>query len=292
MEKAKSIIGENHDLVDTPLTEVFPVFSLCQKKKEGEKLLDEENHHSDGEAKEKEDPLNQYGFGMIAYRDLIFTMFWLFTICSIIMIPAMNFYSAQGGLDPKGFAARYSLGNFGYSSSQCQSAPFSLHKVQIKCQYGFVGEVNAIGVIPSTVADKTICANTNDISTACPISATLKGTVLANSQSGTDGIFNFIPSDVFTTSTPAAECTDASAKIFISYECWQSSETIAEKHSQASIVASLGVLLVLVYLTVLHYFKRASDLNQMSWDIQTITPGDYTAQMEISPKQYNFFMQQ
>jgi hypothetical protein len=55
-------------------------------------------------------------------------------------------------------------------------------------------------------------------------------------------------------------------------------------------IACLGVLLVLVYLTVLHYFKRASDLNQMQWDIQTITPGDYTAQFEISAKAYTYFM--
>jgi len=57
---------------------------------------------------------------MIAYRDLMFTMFWLFAILSVIMTPAMIFYKNQGGIsDPKGFAAPFSLGNFGYSTSQC-----------------------------------------------------------------------------------------------------------------------------------------------------------------------------
>jgi hypothetical protein len=69
-----------------------------------------------------------------------------------------------------------------------------------------------------------------------------------------------------------------------------SSTVITTKKEQAAMVSCLGVLLVCVYLTVIYYFKRASDLNQMEWDIQTITPGDYTAQLEISHKAYNFFM--
>jgi hypothetical protein len=51
-------------------------------------------------------------------------------------------------------------------------------------------------------------------------------------------------------------------------------------------ISSAAVLVVLIYLTVLFYFKRASHLNQMQWDIETITPGDYTAEMEITEKQY------
>jgi len=57
-------------------------------------------------------------------------------------------------------------------------------------------------------------------------------------------------------------------------------------------ISSAAVLVVLVYLTVLFYFKRASHLNQMQWDIETITPGDYSAEMEITTKQYMFFMEQ
>ena len=49
-----------------------------------------------------------------------------------------------------------------------------------------------------------------------------------------------------------------------------------------SVISCCGVLLVLIYMTVLHYFKRQSDLSQLKWDMQTITPGDYTMQLEIS----------
>jgi hypothetical protein len=58
----------------------------------------------------------------------------------------------------------------------------------------------------------------------------------------------------------------------------------------ASKIACLGVLIVLVYLTCLHYFKRHSELDQVKWDMLTITPGDYTMQMEITKKMYDHYI--
>jgi hypothetical protein len=49
-----------------------------------------------------------------------------------------------------------------------------------------------------------------------------------------------------------------------------------------SVISCCAVLLVLIYMTVIHYFKRHSDLSQLKWDMQTITPGDYTMQLEIT----------
>lgn len=74
------------------------------------------------------------------------------------------------------------------------------------------------------------------------------------------------------------------------YQCLQSAEQLETKRGQAITVACLSVFAVGVYLTVLFYFKRASDLNQIQWDMETITPGDYTVQLEISEKAFNSYM--
>lgn len=58
----------------------------------------------------------------------------------------------------------------------------------------------------------------------------------------------------------------------------------------ASKIACLGVFMVLVYLTCLHYFKQHSELDQVKWDMLTITPGDYTMQMEITETMYKYYM--
>lgn len=98
-------------------------------------------------------------------------------------------------------------------------------------------------------------------------------------------------SEIFdSTKTIDQTCHDDDAKIFVNYFCYQDEQTLVTKKNQAAIISCLGVLLVLVYLTVIHYFKRASTLNQMQWDIQTITPGDYTCQLEITEKAYNHFI--
>jgi hypothetical protein len=37
----------------------------------------------------QEDPFNFLGFGMVAYRDLMFVLFLLFTVITLLMIPVM-----------------------------------------------------------------------------------------------------------------------------------------------------------------------------------------------------------
>lgn len=84
------------------------------------------------------------------------------------------------------------------------------------------------------------------------------------------------------TATVSEKCTSKDARLFVSYSCTQTQEVLAEKQNMTSVISCCGVLLVLIYMTVLHYFKRQSDLSQLKWDMQTITPGDYTMQLEIS----------
>jgi len=89
-------------------------------------LLDDENkgaHQSpklkkmrlDGD--KKDDPFNFLGFGMVAYRDLMFILILLFAVISAIMYPAISIYKSHSGISyPKGYA-KLSLGNLGYSST-------------------------------------------------------------------------------------------------------------------------------------------------------------------------------
>ena len=43
-------------------------------------------------------------------------------------------------------------------------------------------------------------------------------------------------------------------------------------------------------MITIYWFKRVSKLKQLDWDIQTITPGDYTVQMEITDQAYQWFL--
>lgn len=113
---------------------------------------------------------------MIAYKDLMFTMFWLFAVLSIIMLPAMSFYNSQGAIDnsiKRGWASPLSLGAFGYSSSVCTTAPMGLEKISISCTYGVVGEVVSVGVL--THGEQTnICHTDKSTPNKCHISPNIK----------------------------------------------------------------------------------------------------------------------
>lgn len=47
----------------------------------------------------------------------------------------------------------------------------------------------------------------------------------------------------------------------------------------------------MIFSIVIYQFKRSSKLNQIGWDIQTITPGDYTLHYEINDEAYDWFIE-
>mmetsp|Transcript_21713 Transcript_21713/g.16017 ORF Transcript_21713/g.16017 Transcript_21713/m.16017 type:complete len:218 (-) Transcript_21713:718-1371(-) len=70
----------------------------------------------------------------------------------------------------------------------------------------------------------------------------------------------------------------------------QSEETLSEKYSQVSIASCCGLLCVFIYLIMLYFLQRDSKLNFMGWDMQTITPGDYSVEYSISEAAYKWFI--
>lgn len=88
------------------------------------------------------------------------------------------------------------------------------------------------------------------------------------------------------TETVDENCRSKEARFFVTYTCEQDSETLADKKNQAAKISCLAVALILVYLSILHYFKRHSDLTQKKWDMLTVTPGDYTMQLEITEEMW------
>jgi hypothetical protein len=115
VNSAKLLVANNHVLLGTPLEKIFPVLKIIgvgkgEAEKAGALLEGQENgndHHHDEHHKHHHkkknfpiegDTLDQYGFGMVAYKDLMFTMFWLFGILSVLMLPAMYYYGQGSGI--------------------------------------------------------------------------------------------------------------------------------------------------------------------------------------------------
>lgn len=105
--------------------------------------------HKDGDETPK-DPLNELGFGVCAYRDILWSFFWGFVVFSILLIPQMNMFN-------QGTAYQYiesslvqnaggMLGNLGYSTVNCANMPVQVGSMVVSCAYGQIGAFTQIGV--------------------------------------------------------------------------------------------------------------------------------------------------
>ena len=100
--------------------------------------------------KMNEDPLVKLGFGICAYRGILWALIWTFAIFSILVIPSRLIFKHGNAYVNLSDSMRQNesltLGNLGYSSVNCVSMPIEVGKIQISCNYGSIGQVFAYGV--------------------------------------------------------------------------------------------------------------------------------------------------
>ena len=108
-----------------------------------------------------EDPYNELGFGFKAWFNMLWTFILLFSLFTIIMLPAMFIYGRTDGLYVESNAAKtskakYSVGNLGFSGSTCisQYVGLSNKNREIVCLQGAIGELYSYGVLPNNFENK------------------------------------------------------------------------------------------------------------------------------------------
>lgn len=113
----------------------------------------------------EKDPIMRLGYGIVAYRNLMWTMTLALCVFTILAIPSLVIYSNGTGYayTNKRLQGReiYSLGNMGYSSVQCSSIPMGIGVLSLSCPYGQIGEILDYGVNDvHNGVDTQLCANT------------------------------------------------------------------------------------------------------------------------------------
>ena len=92
----------------------------------------------------------QYGYGIVAYRNTLFTMILAFLVFTVLAVPSMMFYSrgTAYSLNYKGTVGNeiYSIGNLGYSNIQCENAPLGIGIMTMACSYGTIGKIVDYGI--------------------------------------------------------------------------------------------------------------------------------------------------
>lgn len=99
-------------------------------------------------AKAADDPLSNLGYGIVAYVNILYTMFWTFLGFSVLLLPTIQaFKSGVAYADDAHVGyANSMISNLGYSAVECRNIPVSVGKLAITCPYGTVGKIFEIGV--------------------------------------------------------------------------------------------------------------------------------------------------
>ena len=78
------------------------------------------------EKREVADPLYKLGYGIVAFRDMLWSLFWLFVLFSILSYFQIQIYETGTAYDlslTTPFYESRSIGNLGYSTVNCQIMP-------------------------------------------------------------------------------------------------------------------------------------------------------------------------
>ena len=142
-ERAKKSLQEQDRLLeeskdDSPIGKLLmgKMKGAVDKKKAEEKKRMKKYTHKD--------PYMILGFGINSFFDMIRVFMVLFTVLTILAIPAIFLFMRQDGLvGLKNYGlAQFSMGNFGYSSANCYSAALLQKKLFLSCQDGTLDRIS------------------------------------------------------------------------------------------------------------------------------------------------------
>jgi hypothetical protein len=94
------------------------------------------------------DPLRELGPGISTYHQLLVMLFALFTILSLLHIPVLRSFLSYEFYDSnQGWIAGSSIGNMGFSKTECQtSSMIHGNSHQLKCSSGVLSELVDWGI--------------------------------------------------------------------------------------------------------------------------------------------------
>lgn len=114
--------------------------------------MDDSSSEHAGHIKAK-DPYDSLGSGMQAYFKMLRFFTVLFLVFGALMVPTMIIYMSRGNLkDTHSYdATKLTLGNMGFSSSQCISQYTNLEANRtLSCTTGKMSQLVYSGLIPNT----------------------------------------------------------------------------------------------------------------------------------------------
>lgn len=112
--------------------------------------------------KDKEDPANYLGYGIVSYFSLIKVLMATFALLSLVHLPVILTYGRYENYSNEildNYQKVYSLGNMGFSGPRCVHVGLRVDNALLSCPTGSIRQVIDFGFI-STDEDQNVCLRT------------------------------------------------------------------------------------------------------------------------------------
>ena len=77
--------------------------------------------------------------------------------------------------------------------------------------------------------------------------------------------------------------------MFIQYSCKDTEENSRQKFKELSIVACISCFMSLLYGLIIYYLKQKAYIEIKTFDLRTVTAGDYAVFLKLNQKQLELF---
>lgn len=166
-----------------------------------------------------DDPMKELGPGISAYHQMLVTLFVLFLILFVFHLPVMSIYSSYKYYDGDkdvGFYITHSLGNMGFSKTECQAKPLIQgNKFQLKCRTGSIESLVDWGIV-TRFEDQFQCQRkTDNYCNSFLQNESFKNMFDRNCRGQRSCEFKDFQNFVHTKSEGSKTCTDKQSRFFI-----------------------------------------------------------------------------
>eukprot|EP00347_Sterkiella_histriomuscorum_P023421 403334704 len=241
---------------------------------------------------ENEDPVDYLGLGVTSYFQVLRVLMFTFFVLTILHIPVMSMYKSHGNFNEETgekASLKLSLGSMGFSQVKCTQTGMATDRIVLSCKTGFIGKIVDFG-LNARFENRDMCIrNQNGVCHGSfnekIVRQDLESTCLNQESCKINSLRSYVKFN-------QTVCLDEDAQFFVQYYCTQSHEELSVKREEGALVGAIAVFSCFFFIIMIFYLRQLTQIQKVRWDLDTLTAGDYTVDLNISRDQYQTFVNQ
>ena len=92
--------------------------------------------------------------------------------------------------------------------------------------------------------------------------------------------------DLWTGGSAPDECQTSEAYFYAQFECLAKESDLHTKYNRMALTVATTIVIAYLFTIALRHLYQGGKIQQMEWDMSTITAGDYTVEFKIDADRY------